>query len=290
MNTKETDYKIDSLGAKCSLLDRTFNDVPRIVTEIITEYEYLFSVSFLQNDQIWVYGKDNKIRLYNIQGELMKSFQIESWPKGIAVTSNGGIVYTDDTLNITNKRYQLEGALSLVDWIHCNVCNTFSGDLLVVMVSNDIFQQSKVVRYDYGLSETQCIQYDDEGDYLYSSGGCPKHISENRNLDICVSDYGAHAEVVVNQAGELRFTYTGPPSITKVPFYPFGITTDSQSRILTSDYGNHRIHIIDQYGQFLHYIDNCDLKNPGGLCVDNRDNLFVVECTRSKVKKIQYYT
>lgn len=68
MNTKETDYEIDSLGAKCSLLDRTFNDVPRIVTEIITEYEYLFSVSFLQNDQIWVYGKDNKIRLYNIKG------------------------------------------------------------------------------------------------------------------------------------------------------------------------------------------------------------------------------
>lgn len=104
MNTKETDYRIDSLGAKCSLLDRTFN-VPRIVTEIITEYEYLFSVSFLQNDQKWVYRKDNKIRLYNIQGELMESFQIERLPKGIAVTSSGELVYTDDTLNIMNKTY-----------------------------------------------------------------------------------------------------------------------------------------------------------------------------------------
>lgn len=205
MNTKETDYKIDSLGAKCSLLDRTFNDVPRIVTEIKTEYEYLFSVSFLRNDQIWVYGKDNNIRLYNTQGELMKSFRIAIWPKeslpkGIAVTSRGELVYTDDTLNIVNKtdNCNIDVGISLSDWIYCSVCNTFSGDLLVVMVSNDIFQQSKVVRYDYGLSETQCIQYDDEGDYLYSSGGCPKYISENRNLDICVSDYGAHAVVVVN--------------------------------------------------------------------------------------------
>lgn len=55
MNNKETDYKIDSLGAKCSLLDRTFNDVPRIITEIITEYEYSFSVSCLRNDHIWLY-------------------------------------------------------------------------------------------------------------------------------------------------------------------------------------------------------------------------------------------
>lgn len=133
MNTKETDYKIDSLGAKCSLLDRTFNDVPRIITEIKTEYEYLFSVSFLQNDQKWVYRKDNKIRLYNIQGELMESFQFERLPKGIAVTSSGELVYTDDTLNIMNKTYlNSDVGLKLADCIHCSVCNTLYGDLLVV--------------------------------------------------------------------------------------------------------------------------------------------------------------
>ncbi|XP_062579783.1 tripartite motif-containing protein 2-like [Saccostrea cucullata] len=115
-----------------------------------------------------------------------------------------------------------------------------------------------------------------------------KYITENRNLDICVSDGGAKAIVVVNQAGKLRFRYTGHTPAPKNQSYdPIGITTDSQSHILTADYINHCVHIIDQDGQFLRYID-CGLSYPHGLCMDTNDNLFVAQNGNKNVEKVKY--
>ncbi|XP_048755558.2 uncharacterized protein LOC125666434 [Ostrea edulis] len=260
-------------------------DEPRLTATIDTGYASLRSVSCFSEEQVWTCGSDKIMKLLNLQGKLLTSIQTESgnWPQDIAVTRDGHLAYTDiknKTVNLV-KNKQIQTVATLQGWTPWNVCSTSSDDLLVTMVS-DGRKQLKVVRYS-DSTETQSIQFDDQGRPLYSTGYI-KYICENRNLDICVADSEARAVVVVNQSGKLRFRYTGDPSNPKQYFSPYGITTDSQSHILTTDLDC--IHILDQDGQFLRYVNNFQF--PWGLCVDIRDNLFVAQRNTTEVKKIQY--
>lgn len=64
---------------------------------------------------------------------------------------------------------------------------------------------------------------------------------------------------------------------------------DSQSLILIVDCKNYYVYILYQEGYFLCYVDNGDLYFLMGLCLDSKDNFFVVEWGIGKIKKIQYY-
>ncbi|XP_055995213.1 tripartite motif-containing protein 3-like isoform X1 [Ostrea edulis] len=266
-------------------------DEPELVTTTNTGYNNLRSVTCLSEEEFWTSAVVSDMKCFNVQDTLINTIKTKSgeWPWDIAVTSDGDLVYSDWKTKTVNKvkSGQIEEVVRLQGRKPAKLCVTSSGDLLVTMYTDDRTQY-KVVRYS-GSTEKQTIQYDDEGKPLYSKTSSTKYISENRNLDICVADWSASAVVVVNQAGKLRFRYMGHPSNTKnEAFRPWGIATDSQSQILTADYNNHCIHILDQNGQFLRYIDNCSLKNPSGLCVDKSDNLFVAEYYSGNVKKIKY--
>ncbi|XP_048770875.2 uncharacterized protein LOC125677012 isoform X1 [Ostrea edulis] len=263
---------------------------PEVITTINTGYFNVYGVCCVGDDKIWTRGNDPVMKHFKLKGhKLLNSIQTSSGndPLDIAVTKDGYLVYTDSntqTVNIVKKK-KVQELIRLGGWMPLFVCNTLSGDLLVTMCS-DNKTQCRVVRYT-DFTETQSIQFDDKGKPLYSCG-CLKYISENRNLDICVADWKAKAVVVVNQSGKLRFRYTGHPSNMKQSFDPVGIVTDSQSHILIADCNNNRIHILDQDGQFLRYIDTCGLQLPSGLCLDSKDNLFVAERAGETVKKIRY--
>ncbi|XP_052692132.1 uncharacterized protein LOC128170396 [Crassostrea angulata] len=270
---------------------RELRDEPELVATIHTGHKNLRSVSCLNEDTIWTSGLTNDIKCFNIEGVLLQTIKhtFGNFPNDIAIDSDGNILYVNGATGTVNKvtNRQTKLLISLYGWVPVNLCVTSSGDILISMYSAEV-TQSKVVRYSES-TEKQTIQYDKEGKPLYSENVKIKYITENRNHDICVADCGAGALVVVNQDSTLKWRYTGHPLVIKnKPFDPCGITADRQCRILTADLDNHCIHILDKHGQFLRYIDNCDLKDPFGLCVDKDDNLFVCEVLIGNVKKIKY--
>lgn len=120
----------------------------------------------------------------------MKSIQTKSgnWPMDITVTRNGDLVYTDSidrTVNLVNDKDDIEPVITLQGWKPHSVSGSFIGGLLIVMDSDDN-NHAKVIHF-CGSIEIQSIQFDADGFPLYSSGSIKK-ISENRNLDVCVSD------------------------------------------------------------------------------------------------------
>ncbi|XP_062591580.1 uncharacterized protein LOC134253080 [Saccostrea cucullata] len=109
---------------------------------------------------------------------------------------------------------------------------------------------------------------------------CPTHIAENGNGDICVSD--VNAVVVTDAGGFLRFRYTGAQSDPQ--FDPYGICCDSKNNIIVADMMKNRIHVINQNGELLHYIQYKDMHMPRALCIDEHDNLYVGEWLSEEIK------
>lgn len=291
--TETFDHAISSPNSKLLI------DEPQILADVKLEIgrwlSYLRGVACLNENEFWITTDNKNIRLFNLQGELLNTVETKSGydPFDIAVTQNRDLVYADDydrSINIV-KDSQVETLIKLHGSTPRGVCISASGELLVIIV-NYSKKETKLVRYS-GSTETQSIQWDDEGMPLFSYGEGffklknTKLLCENRNLDICVADSHARAVVVVSSVGRFRFRYTGSSSNTKKQLRPRGITTDSQGNILTVDYENQCLHILDQDGHFLRIID--DLHCAWGLSVDSSDNIFVTDEMDHKVKKIKYF-
>nr|XP_022305329.1 tripartite motif-containing protein 2-like [Crassostrea virginica] len=280
-------------GVALFLHNRPMLEIPYILSDISTGFSKLYGVSYFDNETICTRGDACIIKMFNLQGSLMESIKIPSgnFPQDIAFKKNGDLLYIDRrdrSVNIVrNAQIQTLIRPPGPRQPH-NMCTTSADELLVMMDSNN-GEETKLVRYSPAFTEIQNMTTDDRGRPLFSSGMYTRLLTENRNLEICVADWFARAVIVVSAAGELRFRYTGFPGDFGEQFRPFDVTTDSQSKILTTDHQNHCIHILDQDGNFLRYIDNCDLHDPRGLCVDCADNLLVAERNTGKVKRIKYY-
>ncbi|XP_056006934.1 uncharacterized protein LOC125665424, partial [Ostrea edulis] len=174
---------------------------------------------------------------------------------------------TGDTIYLTRLKERTRPWTPL-----CVYCSPTTGDLMVGMRNYDT-KTGKVTRYNSSGQELLTIQHDNTGHTLFNE---LTYITENKNSDIIVSDWGRHAVVVTERGGIHRFSYTGPPSRSSLA--PLGICTDALSHILVCDSNTDTVQMIDKDGHFLSLLltHQHGINRPWGLNYDDKTHLLWV--------------
>ncbi|XP_062579002.1 microtubule-associated protein 1B-like [Saccostrea cucullata] len=268
-----------------------FANVPKVTDIFETGYTYTYKIACARStNQIFICGNNKVIKQMNSAGKFVEKTSTDTGnqPFDLTLTRDAQLIFSDHNgkcINLVKNNGRIESLVKLQKWFPMAICSTSVDDLLVTMESQDL-ATCKVVRYS-GSTVKQEIQYDVRGEQLYCRAD---FIDENKNLDVVVSDLGARRIVVVDKYGIFRFNYTGNLQSERYKsFGCSGVTTDTKSNIIVADEYNDVLHVIDQNGQFLMYIDNCKLQRPGDLCTDSDDVLYVTEPVANKVKKIKFY-
>ena len=271
---------------------RNILDKVRIITTIPTPYEPLDGVVCVGEAEAWVYGDNETITRIDIDGIMWNTVTTTclDFPGDISVTRGGELIFSDRhryTVNIVRQERSETLIKTPQSWNPEGLCCTRSGDVLVhVSKGNGSNTENKIIRYQ-GQNLKQEINKDGHGNPIFKDGDYSLYMSENNNLDVCVSDVNADTVIVVKKSGKVRFRYDGKLANRAMSFGPRGIVTDSLSHIIMTDYNNDCLHILDQYGQFLRCVDDIGLKNPSELSVDNKGRLWV-GCDRGEIKVVKY--
>ena len=118
----------------------------------------------------------------------------------------------------------------------------------------------------------------------------------NLNKDICICDKenssfnSAGTVKIVKTDGQLRNMYTGHGY---KEFTPVDVCTHQLGHILIADHNKHRVHILDQEGQFIQYIltSKQGLYKPRTINVDMAGYVWVgeyVDINTGRIKVIRY--
>lgn len=118
-------------------------------------------MSCKNDEEIWTSGDGYSIKLYDFQGNMVRStvnrFRFSPWD--IIGNYGGELVYTVDknkSVNIVDEKDRYT-VIREHRWIPLNICNTMSGDLLVVIIKNedkDGDKETRVVRCFYSEKKT----------------------------------------------------------------------------------------------------------------------------------------
>ncbi|XP_062610071.1 uncharacterized protein LOC134271873 [Saccostrea cucullata] len=249
-------------------------------------------ISIDSSDNLWTHNSSKELLKVDRNGTVLQSLPIRSLYSGFYdTTEKGGLLFVDMTEQKV-KKFGTDGNIDLLlttEWEpYCIHFSRINGDIILVQftrISEGRFL-SKVTRHD-STGWTQVIEEDKKGRRLYEN--IPQYITENRNGDIWTSSSWGQV-VVVDSSGHHRFNYAG--QAFQSHFSPRGICTDilGQALVCNSWQINPSVHLLDQDGQFLRLLMTSEdgLRSPTGVCIDNKQNIYVGQQVSSTITVYKY--
>uniref|UniRef100_K1P850 Tripartite motif-containing protein 2 n=1 Tax=Magallana gigas TaxID=29159 RepID=K1P850_MAGGI len=238
-----------------------------------------YHISCVTSDRVWVSDNRNNLMLTDTTGDPLH--RVEDLCRGLyglhTVNSESELIYIDWKYNINKLSKDMKTTTTFIEttdstWRpRCVYWSPSTGDLLVGMYNDDTYT-SKVTRYNQSGQLTHTIKHANTGRGLYRK---PIYITENNNGDVVVS-VSLTAVVVTERGGRHRFSYTGPPSGSRLE--PHGICTDALSHILVCDGKTKTVQMLDKDGQFLSHLLTAsqEMGEPRSLSYDvNTHRLWV---------------
>lgn len=252
-----------------------------------TVYKSLYYMACFGENEAWVSGNNKTITRIDIHGSVKETIvtNCRFWPNGITATGQGELIYSDCNRRKVNivRHGKIETLITTPKgWTPHRLCYTRSGDILVGVSHS---RKKKIIRY-HEMKISQNIDRNEHGKPIFKNGNYMLCLTENINGDICVCDRNADSVVVLNMSGRVRFRYYVTP--TWQPFKPRCLVTNSLGQIIVTDNNNTCIHILDQNGEFLTTVNDCELYKPHGLSIDSEMRLWVGFHWKGEIKLIDY--
>ncbi|XP_062571467.1 uncharacterized protein LOC134233506 [Saccostrea cucullata] len=268
---------------------------PKLIAKFDTHIKPLWRVACTGTGMAWLSCEDQIIRLFDRHtsstiNSVNTTCTCSDCPYDMVALDKNELLYSDvnnGTVNhVQNGRSRI--LFTVPDgWQPRGMCTTISGDILVCLRPSD-FSQHRVVRYQLQEKKIlQIIDKDEFGNSIFSEGKYGMFVEENNNGDILVSDMQARVLIGLEWTGKVRFRYKGATLSDR--FNPRKIVTDSINRILLTDPGSRKIHILNIDGHLLTQVQiKCDI--PVGLSLDMQGKLWVGLFESGKVLVFEYST
>lgn len=256
------------------------------------EHVDVVHISCVTSEYICLDTKQFAIKIDH-KGKILSKHELEDfWGSASSTVDENGdllIIRQNNKVMKVNSNKEEEIEVLSVDsrWSILSVYfSRLSGEILVYLQQWSEYS-TRIERYKDGKKLSGFEYHKHDKLIVY-----PLFLSVNTNGDIWIADNYDCRVLAYNDEGDKLCSYDGSKKGPPRHFSPTGICNDLLGHVLVCNChrSNPSVHQLDKNGKFLKMIvcNREDVKEPWGLCVDDRGKLYLGQKNCSVIKVFRY--